>query len=123
MGKLELFKEFVKKNPSLLKHVNDKSMTWQSFFELYDLYGETDSVWDQYITRSEEINVANAAIPAGLGIADIFNWFKGMDLDAMQEGLNSVSRVLGVLQDLGGKESTVSKPEYKPRPLYKHFED
>ena len=40
----------------------------------------------------------------------------------MQEGINSVQRVVGVLQDFGGKEDTI-KPKYKPRPLYKHFED
>ena len=55
---------------------------------------------------------------------DFLSWFKSVDLDSLQEGINSVSRVIGVLQDFGTKDTTSSnKVEYKPRPLYKHFED
>ena len=36
----EDFKKFVKKNPRLLRYINNKEMTWQQFYEMYDLYGE-----------------------------------------------------------------------------------
>ena len=35
--------------------------------------------------------------------------------------INSIQRVLSVLQELGTGKSNDS--EYKPRPIYKHFED
>jgi len=48
---------------------------------------------------------------------------ENLNLDSVQNGVNSLQRVLGVVQDLGGKDDTKPKDEYKPRPLYKHFED
>ena len=49
MSKKEEFKEFVKKNPSLINHVNNNQMTWQKFYELYDMYGDNNDIWDKYI--------------------------------------------------------------------------
>ena len=49
MDKKNEFKEFVKNNPSLLKFVNNEKMTWQKFYEMYDLYGENSEVWNEYI--------------------------------------------------------------------------
>ncbi len=48
--------------------------------------------------------------------------FKNVDLDSIQNGVNSIQRVLGVFQDFN-KKDTPTKETYKPRPIYKHFED
>lgn len=116
MTKIDEFKEFVKNNPSLLKYVKNNEMTWQQFYEIYDMYGQSHEAWKDYIEEKTVTNTANA-----LGVADILNWIKNVDIDKMQESISSVQRVLGVLEDLGNNNPT--KPEYKPRPLYKHFED
>lgn len=121
MDKLTSFKEFVKQNPSFIKFVRTNEMTWQKFYELYDLYGEESDVWSPY--RSvETVEQAATAATGTIGAADLFEWMKRIDLDSFQDGINSVQRVLSVLQDLGNKDTNV-KTEYKPRPLYKHFED
>ena len=112
MGK-EKFKEFVKNNPNLLKYVQDGSMTWQKFYEMYDMYGEDDKVWDKYLTSS-------ASVGGSLGI---FDMIKNLDVDSIQTGINSMQRVLGLIQDMSNKNKEEVKEEYKPRPLYKHFED
>lgn len=117
MDKVTLFKDFVKNNPSLVKYVNNNEMSWQKFYELYDLYGEQEEVWNKYINKKENIEV----IPKTIGIADVLGWFKNIDLDSFQDNINNIQRVVGVLQDLGTKE--VKTTEYKPRPVYKHFED
>ena len=59
---------------------------------------------------------------AGLTLSEVVNWFKNVDLDGLQEGIGNVQRVLGVMQDFTKKDKVV-EPTYKPRPLYKHFED
>ena len=51
MDKKTNFKEFVKNNPSLLKFVKEEKMTWQKFYEMYDLYGENHEVWNEYINK------------------------------------------------------------------------
>ena len=35
---LDNFKKFVKENPKLVNFVRNGDMTWQKFYELYDLY-------------------------------------------------------------------------------------
>ena len=118
MGKLE-FKEFVKNNPSLYKYVKNNEMTWQKFYEMFDLYGGENDVWNDYLKKE---TVASTVAATG-SFADFINWFKKMDLDEIQDGLNSIGRVISVLQDFGTTKETKSETTYKPRPVYKHFED
>jgi len=123
------FKEFVKKNPSLVKYVKNNEMTWQKFYEMYDLYGEENEVWNDYIIKnnnekniSKNIEKTTKTGLAGLTLSEVVNWFKNVDLDGLQEGIGNVQRVLGVMQDFTKKDKTETNT-YKPRPLYKHFED
>jgi len=131
--KKEEFKEFVKKNPKLINFVKNNEMTWQKFYEMYDLYGEDENVWKEYISLSNEqksegskkIEKNSKIGLAGLTLSEVVNWFKNVDLDGLQEGIGNVQRVLGVVQDFSKKDSSnqSEKETYKPRPLYKHFED
>ena len=109
MGKDE-FKEFVRSNPSLISYVKSGKKTWQDFYEIYSLYGSDSSVWKEYLDIGSAASV------------DLFSWLKSIDVDGIQNGISSIQRVLGVFQDLANKEDN-DKEEYKPRPLYKHFED
>lgn len=112
MGKIDEFKEFVKKNPKLIKYVKNEESTWQKFYEIYDLYGEDENAWKDYL------GVATTTLAA----TDLFSWLKNINLDSIQSGVNNLQKVLGVVQDLKGSEEKVTN-EYKPRPMYKHFED
>ena len=119
--KKEEFKEFVKKNPKLITYVKNNEMTWQKFYEMYDLYGEDENIWKDYLKKEEVKEVIKTAT-TGFGISEVVNWLKNVDLDGLQEGIGNVQRVLGVMQDFTKKEKT-EQSAYKPRPLYKHFED
>ena len=119
--KKEEFKEFVKKNPKLITYVKNNEMTWQKFYEMYDLYGEDENIWKDYLKKEEVKEVVKTAT-TGFGISEVVNWLKNVDLDGLQEGIGNVQRVLGVVQDFTKKENKETNA-YKPRPLYKHFED
>ena len=124
MAKKDEFKEFVRKNPKLISYVKKGEMDWQKFYEIYDLYGEEESAWNDYLSKEETVKAAATGVASGLGFSDIINFIKNIDLDSVQEGVNSVQRALGVFQDFNNKDNnTPKKEEYKPRPLYKHFED
>lgn len=107
MDQKEKFKLFVKKNPSLVKYVNNNKMTWQKFYEMYDLYGEDSDVWKEYLVATSSI--------------DVLSFLKNINVDDIEENINSIKRVISVIQDLGVSKDT--KQVYKPRPIYKHFED
>lgn len=110
MEKLESFKLFVKSNPKLLRFVKDGSNTWQGFYELFDLYGEDDFVWDEYLKETEIIS-------------DKVDDTKKFDMTSLENGMNSLQRVVGLISELTSKDKVSSEDVYKPRPLYKHFED
>ena len=111
MSKIEDFKNFVKENPNLIKYVKNNEMTWQKFYEIYDIYGSDNEVWNKYKVIEDKKS----------SIGDVINFFKGVDLDSVQEGVENIQRVVEMLGDLSVANTT--KPEYKPRPLYKHFDD
>ena len=46
MSKVE-FKEFVRKNPQLISFVEKEETSWQKLYELYDLYGSDNEVWQK----------------------------------------------------------------------------
>lgn len=117
MDKITEFKEFVRSNPSLVKYVNNNEMNWQKFYEMYDIYGGQNEVWNKYLNKTETVETVAKTV----GIADVLGWFKNIDLDSFQSNINNIQRVVGVLQDLGSKDTKTA--EYKPRPIYKHFED
>lgn len=117
------FKEFVKKNPNLIKFVKNGDMNWQKFYEMYDLYGEDESVWKEFLTPKKEEEKVVKGVSATAGFTEFLNWLKGVNLDSLQEGIGNVQRVLGVFQDFNKKDTKPAKETYKPRPLYKHFED
>lgn len=117
--KKDEFKEFVKENPILFKYVKNGSMTWQKFYELYDMYGEDNSVWGEYLS-SDSSSVLNSGTALGF-----FDFIKNLDYDSIQSGVNSMQRVLSLLQDMSTKNTSSDSngSNYTARPLYKHFED
>ena len=90
-------------------------MTWQKFYEMYDMYGEEENVWKDYLTTS-------VGVGATLGL---FDYIKNLDLDSIQSGVNSMQRVISLFQEMSNKNNVnnTNNEEYKPRPIYKHFED
>ncbi len=107
----EEFISFVRNNPNLIKYVRNNEMTWQKFYELYSLYGNDSNVWDEYLDKKETTT-----------ISDVVNWFKKIDLDNLKEGIGNIERVIGVVKDFSSAKEN-NNNAYKPRPIYKHFED
>lgn len=107
----ELFKTFVKNNPSLAKHVNNGNMTWQKFYEMYDLYGEESSVWKQYLGNDNAFKINDL--------------IKNVDMNTVKEHIDTAQKALDFVQELTGKQGIKSSSSIidTPRPLNKFFED
>ena len=88
-------------------------MTWQKFYELYDMYGEESTIWDEYKQEKKKSTTLN----------DIVNMAKNIDMDKFQDGVNSLSKAVGLFSDLFANKSNPSTNTYKPRAVYKRFED
>lgn len=119
MDKKEEFKEFVRENPRLVKYIKNGEMTWQKFYEMYDIYGKENEIWKDYLTVSSV-----GATTSAISFSQILNWIKGINLDDVQSGIGNLQRVIGMVQDLTNKDGKENiNDQYQPRPLYKHFDD
>ena len=50
----EEFKAFVRAKPELVSYVSSGEMTWQKFYEIWNLYGNDEKVWEKY--KEKNIN-------------------------------------------------------------------
>lgn len=113
MSNLDNFKTFVKSNPTFANYIKDGTMTWQKFYELYDMYGEESTIWDEYRTKSQKSTTLN----------DVISLAKNIDVDKLQDGVNSLSKAVGLFSDLFASKSSTKVDTYKPRAIYKRFDD
>ena len=113
MNNLNDFKKFVKSNPTFANFVKNGSMTWQKFYELYDMYGEDSSIWDDY--KKEETKKVT--------LTDIVNLAKNIDVDKLQDGVNSISKAVGLFSELFTNNKEPKINDYEPRAVYKRFDD
>ncbi len=122
MSKVE-FKEFVRKNPNLISFVDKGETDWQKLYELYDLYGEKADVWEKYQVKTTNTKNVNTTENQGSGFRDLLTLIKGVDLGAVQKGLNSLDKAIEAFKGLVPNETKKPASDYEPRPTYKYFED
>lgn len=115
MDKKEAFKIFLKNNPKLINYIKDNENSMQKLYEVYDVYGEDDKVWDEYLTDRSSINLNN-----------ISNIVKNIDMNSIKGHINTAQKAIGLVQELTGKVNdgvkAIKKP-LSPKPLDKFFED
>ncbi len=108
----EEFKNFVKTKPELADYVKNNTMTWQKFYELYDLYGENSEIWDKYLSSKRKSKVSNL--------------IENFDPDSFQKHIESAQKALDIFSELATKTNENVAENIKPaieRPLSKFFGD
>lgn len=121
MSNIDNFKSFAKSNPNFASYIKDGSMTWQKFYELYDMYGEDSSIWDEY--RSTDSAPSTSSKKNSTTLNDVINLAKNIDVDKLQSGVNSLSKAVGLFSDLFASKSSSKVDTYKPRAIYRKFDD
>lgn len=124
MAKIDDFKSFVKKNPNLINYVRNDTMSWQKFYELYDLYGEDENIWGDYLgSRNASNNKEKKKSTTRL--SDILDMAKNIDTNKLQDSISSVQKAIGLIGDMFIKDKTTDTNinTYTPRPIYKKFDD
>ncbi len=106
----EDFKNFVKNRPELADYVDKNEMTWQKFYELYDLYGENNEVWNKYKKKTNKIS----------------DFMEKFDPDVLQEHITNAQKALDIFSELTAKKAEEVETSIKPsikQPLNKFFGD
>lgn len=120
MATKENFKNFAKAHPELVHYIKSGEATWQKFYEIYDIYGEEETAWQDYFVKKSTTNDYN--------FKSITEKIKNIDLSSIQEHISTAQKALGIVQELTGKGSSAaagatSAEIVNPRPINKIFED
>lgn len=116
MDKKEEFKNFLKNNPKLINYIKNNENSVQKLYEVYDIYGDDEKVWDEYVKEdNRSLNLNN--------ISDIV---KNIDMNSIKGHIDTAQKALSIVQELTGKVEkgvkAIKKP-LAPKPLDKFFED
>lgn len=112
----ETFKSFARNHPELARNVLNGKTSWQKLYELYDIYGENNPIWNDFIE--------NVVPTTKSTFKDLLNTVRNIDMESVQKGVTNLQKTIGLLQDIGvGSTPKDSQISYEPRPLYKYFED
>ncbi len=123
MAKIDNFKLFVKNNPNLITYVKNNTMSWQKFYELYDLYGEDNNVWNEYLNKDTTVNTTKTESKKSNKFSDILDMAKNLDSNKLQDGISSVQKAIGLIGDILVKDKKPDASTYNPRPIYRRFDD
>ncbi len=108
------FKTFVSAHPELVSFVKNKEMSWQDFYEIYDIYGEESSAWEQYFATRDSSGTQEK-------LAELAGIFKNINMDTVQKYVNNAQKAINIIQELTKKgPETVVK---SARPITKFYGD
>ena len=113
MSKIDEFKNFAKQHPELINYLNNhKDYTWQKLYEIYDVYGEDDKIWSNYLLKESKSS-----------LSDVIN---KIDSDTISEHIKTAQKALSLIEGLttkGTNNINDIKGPTSPRPLSKFFGD
>ncbi|HEY8364509.1 MAG TPA: spore coat protein YlbD [Haloplasmataceae bacterium] len=120
---IEEFKEFVKQYPRLKYEVREGKRTWQSIYEEWTLLGD-DGSWDAY---KEVNNNRNSSGEGQEFIHSALKYIKKLNPDDITKTINTVQKVLGIVQSFNSGRKPSNRINYTPRrrvdPLFRRFDD
>ena len=111
----EDFKAFVRRKPKLIEYVQNNNSSWQKIYEIYELYGENNSIWDEYL-KDKPKSISNS-------FTDIINTIKGIDLEKLQSGIDSIQNTISMIQNFSTNNKNTQNNNYQPRYQYHHMDD
>jgi hypothetical protein len=95
MDKKEEFKSFISNHPELVEYVRKKEMTWQEFYEIYDIYGEDETTWNKYFSNDRDIITDK--------VGELTKMFKNINFDNLQKYITNAEKAIGIIQELTAK--------------------
>lgn len=113
MDKKEQFKSFMSNHPELVEYIQRKEMTWQDFYEIYDIYGDSSEAWNKYLN--------NRSSSREDVISELTGLLKNVNIDSIQNHVNNAQKAINIIQELTKKTpEVITKVE---RPITKFYGD
>ena len=105
------FKLFIYNHPEFVDMVKSNKTTWQKLYELYDLYGENNDIWNRYKDNS---------ITSNIDLKGLFNTLKNIDLDNLEQNISSIQKAVGLVEEFTkpSNEEEIKPIESKMNTIY-----
>lgn len=116
MSKMDDFKKFVGDKPFLKEKIRKKETTWQELYEHYDLYGESDELFQNKEEESFSESDEKSEDGSDKGINGLFDMLSGIDIDKIADGLNGMRKVLSILGELTSTQDDRNAQGKKSKP-------
>lgn len=107
-SKMDQFREFVNAHPLLREEVRAGKRTWQNIYEEWVLYGDSEQQWGAY-TNQQAKPKTDTSINFD-SIKSIVGYIQKLNPDSVNRTLNTVQRVIQIVQTLGGGNRTPTIP-------------
>ena len=111
---IEAFKSFVREKPNLIKYIKNKEVTWQEFYDMFELYGPNHNIWNNYLGITNNSPVT---------MKDLFNTIKNMDMNEVQKGINSLQKGITYLEQIFANTKETPSIRQDLKPIYKRLDD
>ncbi len=95
MSKIDNFKNFIYNHPEFIEQVKMNDISWQSLYELYDIYGEDIKIWNKYLNNKNDTL---------FNIKGLLNTIKNIDLNSLEENITNIQKAVGLVEELTRKE-------------------
>lgn len=107
---IQQFKNFVQKNPKIIKEVRKGSFTWQELYEEWYILGEDDSRWDEFKDGSSQKTASSSSEGKTEWFPQIMGAIKNMDPNELQGHISSLSSAIGAIQGVLAQFQTGDQP-------------
>lgn len=107
-SRMDQFRAFVEKHPTLKEEVRNKKTTWQNVYEEWYLYGENNDSWKQYEQisqpKSQEASTekTSSSIVNMDSIKSIMGYVQKLNPDSVNKTLNTAQKVIQIVQSING---------------------
>lgn len=92
----ESFKSFARGHTELANYVMNGKTSWQRLYELYEIYGENSSIWNDYFSSSSvnAVNKETEVSELSTSLKDLVSNIRNIDLDSVQKGITNIQKAL-----------------------------
>ncbi len=91
MSKIDSFKNFVFNHPEFIEKVKLNDISWQSLYELYDIYGEDDKIWAKYFNKKSDTSFS---------VKGLLDTIKNIDINSLEENITNIQKAVGLVEEL-----------------------
>lgn len=99
MNKIDEFKAFMRTIPSIREEVSSGRYTWQQLYEIYDVYGQDDKLWQPYQKSV-------------IDLSSVLEVLKNVDLNALSKSFEGIQKILDLVGGLVVKEEKPKQQWY-----------